>query len=88
MRQGSFYHLTNWCSHLSARPAKPSFSAEILAASEAIDEGKFAVNTYNLFLGCGKEFALVLDSKDLFISLSTCWISVGRSIRADMQMNR
>ena len=45
-KAGSVFHTLNWFSHKSKRPVKSIGAAEILAAGEAIDEGKVLANSY------------------------------------------
>ena len=45
------FHAILWSSHKSRRPAKSIASAEVLAAGEAIDEGKVIVKVLNELLG-------------------------------------
>lgn len=68
----SIFHTLSWSSHKSRRPVKSIGAAEILAAGEAIDEGKVLANAYKALLGINVELLIALDSKDLFETLSTC----------------
>lgn len=42
---GSIFHVLSWSSHKSKRPVKSIGASEILAAGEAIDEGKLLAST-------------------------------------------
>ena len=84
----SVFHTLSWISHKSKRPVKSVGAAEILAAGEAIDEGKLLRLALTTILPLNIDFMLVLDSRDLFNSLSTCRNSADRSIRADVNVIR
>lgn len=49
--KGSSFHKLTWASHKSYRPVKYIGAAEILAAGEAIDEGKVIARSCDLLLG-------------------------------------
>eukprot|EP00171_Calliarthron_tuberculosum_P001315 IDg1315t1 len=88
MKCGSIFHTISWVSHKSKRPVKSIGSAEILAAGEAIDEGKNVANAYQKLLGLKVDLIVVVDSKDLFTTLSTCRNATDRSIRGDVSVIR
>lgn len=88
LAQSSLFHPILWASHLSKRPVKSSASVEFLAASAAIDEGKVLANAYQRFLQTAVELFVVVDSKDLFHSLSTNRAPEETSIAADIQLMR
>ena len=88
LEQGSIFHTIQWHSHKSKRPVKSIGAAEILAAGEGIDEAKFLTNAYKALLGVHIDLQLVVDSKDLYDSLSTCRNSIDRSIRVDVSVIR
>lgn len=69
---GSVYHTLSWTSHKPKRPVKSIGSAEIYAAGEAIDEGKVLAKAYERLLGVKTHLWVVVDSRDLFTTLSTC----------------
>lgn len=81
-------HTLSWSSHKSKRPVKSIGAAEILAAGEAIDEGKVLAKAYEVLLGMNIDLLIAVDSKDLFETLSTCRNSIDRSIRADVSVIR
>lgn len=85
---GSVFHPISWVYHKSRRPVKSVASAEILAAGEAIDEGKVVVNAFNDLLGLDLDLWIAVDSKDLFSSLSTCPLAADGSIRGDVSFIR
>lgn len=75
-------------SHKAKRPVRSTAAAEILAAGEAIDEGKMIAHTVSLLFGIKVELIIILDSKDLFTSLSTQKNSIDKSVRADVSVIR
>lgn len=87
-RQGSIFHTVSWSSRKSKRPVKSVGAAEILAAGEAIDEGKIIAQAYSILLGMKMDLLIALDSKDLFQSLSTQRNSIDKFIRADVNVIR
>lgn len=84
MNKDSIYHASSWISHKSKRLVKSVPAAEILAATEGIDEGKMIAQAYSEILGFDIKLRLCVDSKDLFTSLSTQRNSIDRSIRGDV----
>lgn len=88
MSEGSVFHPITWLSHKSRRPIKSVPAAEILAASEAIDEAKAIAGVYSELFNMNIKVRLCVDSKDLFTSLSTQRLSVDRSIRGDVGVIR
>ena len=52
-----------------------------MAAGEAIDEGKVLVKALEELLGTEVGLSIVVDSKDLFSTLSTCRLASDTSIR-------
>lgn len=88
LSKGSVYHTLSWTSHKSKRPVKSIASAEILAVGEAIDEGKIIARSYEALLGIKTELWIVLDSKDLYTTLTTCRNASDRSVRGDVSLIR
>ena len=88
VQEGSFYHTVSWSSHKSKRPVRSIAAGEILAAGEAIDEGIMLKRTFSLLLDLSVELIFILDSKDLYTSLSTQRQSIDRSVRADVNYIR
>lgn len=82
------YHIVSCCSHESKRPIKSIHAAEILATGQAIDYAKVIASAYRKFLKMEIDVNVVLDSKALFSTLSTCRNSIDRSIRADVSVIR
>ena len=81
-------HLISWSSHKSKRPVCSIGSAEILAAGEAIDEGKVIKRVIGKVHNFNPDLIVVVDSKDLFTSLSTKRDSIDKSIRPDVNVIR
>lgn len=88
LQVGSVFHTISWLSHKSKRPVKSTAAAETLAASEAIDEGKVLKKAFSVLFGFTVPLIIVIDSKDLYTSLSTQRNSIDRSIRADVNIIR
>lgn len=82
-KDAHFHTLSCMCEK-SRRPTKSTGDAEVLAAGEAIDEGKVLRATFELLLDISIGLIVVVDSKDLYTSLSTQRNCVDRSIRADV----
>lgn len=70
-KMDTIFHTISWASRKSKRPVKSIGAAEILAASESIDEGKTLWKAFSCLPGIEVEVHLVLDTKDLYTSLST-----------------
>lgn len=88
MEENSIYHPISWISHKPKRPVKSVPAAEILAASEGIDEGKTIAKAYSGILGMDIKLPLAVDSKDMFTSLSTQKSSIDKSLRGDVSCIR
>lgn len=88
LKEGTPYHILSWISHKTKRPVKSVPAAEILAASESIDEGKLLKKAYSELINVEVKLIVCVDSKDLFTSLSTQRLSLDRSIRGDVSSIR
>jgi len=88
LSENSILHVYSWISHKSKRPVRSIGAAEVLAASEAVDEGKVLKSAMTRLLGINVELIVIVDSKDLYTSLSTQRNSIDRSIRADVNVIR
>ena len=88
LESGSVFHVLSWSSHKSQRPVKSVTSAETFAAAEAIDEGKMLAKAVEELIGTEVKLSIVVDSKDLFSTLSTCRMASDRSIRGDVSSIR
>ena len=84
----STFHTISWMSHKSKRPVRSIAAAEILAASAAIDEGKILKSTFSLLMATPIQLVIIVDSKDLYTSLSTHRNSIDKSVRADVNVIR
>ena len=63
-------------------------SAKNLAAGEAIDEGEVLLNAVNEIHDSKIDLWIVVDTKHLFATLSTCRVASDRSIRGDVSSIR
>ena len=84
----SVIHILQWGSHLSQRPVRSIASGEVLAVGSAIDKGKILSRTFSKLFKTYVPLSVVVDSKDLFTSLSTCCIPEDKTIRADLELLR
>lgn len=85
---GWIFHVVAWSSHCAKRPVRSIGAAEILAAGESIDEGKMLAATLGAVFNSSIPFEIILDSSDLFTSLSTQRQSIDKSTRADVNVIR
>ena len=84
----SIFLALNFSSHKSKRPVKSIGAAKIIAAGEAMDQEKVLANAYRVLLHIDFDLLIVLDSKDLFETLSTCRYFIDSSISADVGVIR
>lgn len=80
--------VVSWSSHKAKRPVRSIGTAELLAAGEAIDEGKILASTLAVITNQPVELIIALDTKDLFSSLSSQRNPIDKSIRADVNVIR
>lgn len=85
---GSIMHIVSWSSLKAHRPVRSTAAAETIAADEGIDIGKSLASVYSLLLRMPTALIIVVDSKDLFTTLTTQRQSVDRSIRGDIGVIR
>lgn len=85
---GSIFHTLSWSSRKIKRPVKSTGAAEILAAGEAIDEGKVLHDALQLILATKIDLWIAVDRKELYTSFSTQMNSIDKSIRADVNIIR
>lgn len=78
----------SWSSLCPIRPARSAAAAEILAAGEAIDEGKLIAASFSDVYGVRIPLHVLFDSKDLFSSLSTQRRSVDQNVPPDVSAMR
>ena len=81
-------HPISWISHKSKRPVRSTPAAEILAAGEGVDEGKVISCALTEIISIQINTNLIVDSKDLYTSMSTQRNSIDRSIRGDVSTIR
>lgn len=81
LERGSLHYVLFWPSHRSRRPVRLIGTAKILAADEAIDEGKIIATSLSAALGTSVFLHIVLDSKYLYTSLFTMRNNDEKSIR-------
>lgn len=74
-------YLLSWSAHRSRRPAKSTPAAEILAASEAVDEVVTLKEFMSKLLGSEVRAVVIVDSKDLCHALSTKLSTAEKSVR-------
>lgn len=67
--EGIIYHTIDWKSHLSARTAESSVSAETSAAEDTVENGIILKGEMDIIIGSGVPLLLCVDSKDLYDSL-------------------
>ena len=84
VEKGCIFHLLSWSSHRSRRPAKSTPAAEILAASEAVDEIVVLRSVLTIILGTEVRTMVFVDSKDLYHALSSKRNTVDKSVRPDV----
>eukprot|EP00171_Calliarthron_tuberculosum_P023065 IDg23065t1 len=84
MKGGSVFQVLSWFSKKSRRPVKSVASAEVLAAGYASDEGMLLSQVYSILTNSNVNLRIVVDSKDLFDTISTRRLPVDRSIRGDV----
>ena len=77
-------HTISWNLQKSGRPKKSIASAETLVTGESIDKGKVLAKVFKEFIVLAIELSIAVDSKDLFVTLSTCRLATHRSIRGDL----
>ena len=88
VKKGSPFHVLSWSSHRSRRPAKSTPAAEILAASEAVEETVILKDVMTSVLGKPVKSMVFFDSKDLFGSLSSKRNPTDKSVRNDVNLMR
>lgn len=88
LKEDSTFHCLSWMSHNSKRPVPSTVAAEILAAAEAIEEGKILKSALSTVFAIKVRLIVAVDSKDLYTTLSTLRNATDRFIRADVNMVR
>ena len=88
LKAKSTVHVLSWALHKCHRQVKSIGSAATIAASQAIDEVKLLKLALKVLLQTSIEFVLVVESKALFDSLTSCRDATDRSIRGDVSVIR
>lgn len=88
MKCGPVFHTVSWSSHKSKRQVLSIEAAKIDAAGEAINEVKLLAGTLSTVLVNSLHLQVLLDSRDMFLSLDTKRISTYKSIRPDVYLIR
>lgn len=88
IQKESIIHVIDWSSSKSKRPAKSIGSAETIAASNAIDDGKIVRDALSMILKLSIDLIICVHSKDLFDTLTTCHNATDKSIRGDIAFIR
>lgn len=88
LTQGSLFLSNAWTSHFSKCPVNSIACAAVLASCAAIDEGKMVANAYRRLLQTTINLLVVVDSKDLFLVLSSSHKPEDNSVAADIQLMR
>lgn len=71
VKQGATFHLLSWSLHKARRPVSSTGASEILATGKAFDEGKILCSSPSTLYNVQVCLHILVDSKDLFPSLST-----------------
>lgn len=88
VQKGSEFFVLSWSSHRSYRPAKSTPAAEILAASEAVDELVLIKRILTSIWAIEINSMMIVDSKDLYHALSSKRNTVDKSVRPDVNSMR
>lgn len=88
MEENSIYHSIYWISHKAKRPFKSEHAAEILTASEGIEEGKTIAKAYSELLDIYIKFYIALESRYILKLVSTQKNSIEKSIHGDVSFIR
>lgn len=88
LAQESIFHLLSWVSHKSRRPVHSTPAAEVLAASEALDDLLPLHAALQQIFNVKISLCELVDSKVLYNSLSTQRGSVDKSIRGEVNSIR
>lgn len=78
------FHAISWSSNNAGRSIKSSTSEEVLAAAFGSDEAKPIDNVYTELLGTPVGIIIVVESMDLFNTISASHLPAHRSIRGDV----
>ena len=81
-------HTFKWSSRKSRRPVRSIADGKLFAVGQGVDGGIMLKRTLSLLLGLFVELIVIIDSKDLYNSLSTQRQSIDHSVRADVNFIR
>lgn len=82
--RGSEFFFLSWALQISQQPVRSIPAAQILAAGDSIDEIVIYERTLNLTLGICIKLIVLVDSNDLYHSLSAQRNSIDKSFCADV----
>lgn len=85
---GSTFQVLSSSSHKSKFPVHSTGAAQILAAGEAVDEGKVLRDGVQILMDTTVALWISVDSKGLYTSLSTQRTSIDKSSCADLNIIR
>lgn len=88
MKSDSVYHVISWNWHKARRRVKSIGAAETLAAGDAVDIGKILEKAYATILQGQVDLVIVVDTKDIYTTLSTQRELLDKSIRRDVGVIR
>lgn len=82
--KGNHFNPFSWASHRSTRQAKSTPAAKMLAASEAIQEIVMLKNAQSKLTHLKIATMLIVDSKDLYRTLSSKLNTIDKFVRRDV----
>lgn len=88
MQTGSVFHVILWSSHTAKCPNTSIGGAKALAFREGIDVGKSIADCYRVLINVTIDLIIVVDSKNLYTTLSAQRLSVDKSMRGDIGIIR
>ncbi len=88
LQASSAFFVLSWSSALSKRPVKSARAAEVLAAGQTGDEAKFLAHIFEPILPVKVTVSIIVDSKNLWDSMSSWREPLDRQIRPDMALLR
>lgn len=84
LKTKAVYHSITWFYKKAKRPVKSVASAEVLGTGAAFDESVLLKHTYSKLLGISVRLFLVVDSKDLYDTISTKRLPTDKSIKCEV----
>ena len=88
LEQGAVFHPLTLISKRAKSPIKSVSYAKVLSASTAADEGTILKQAYNKLLGIDVGFTIVVDTKDLYDTISTKRLPTDKTIKGDVSSLR